>query len=438
MASKVAPPKTLRVRRMRFLSVSFLFVAGIVNYLDRTSFSIANTSIRADLGLSATRIGALFSAFSLAYGVAQLPIGLMLDRIGSRVILAVGMFVWSLAQMATGLVSSFAGFMATRISLGAGEAPIMPCGVKVMNDWFSARDRGLPTGLLTASNTLGVTLSPPVLTLIMLSFGWRTMFVSVGLFGVVLSLAWYPLYRDRDRVALTHAEAESMGLERERPKTEMSLRQWRRLFRLRTIWGMMLGFGGVNYTTWLYLSWLPGYLQAERHLTIARTGWVAVIPYICGTIGSLVSGGAGNRLIRRGYAPIRACKILIIGGMFCSALSTLGVAFAPTATGAVACVSVAIFFIYFAGNSGWGLAQAMSPVHMVASVSAIQNFGSFVCASLAPLITGWLLDLTHSFRVALMICSLATTLGALSYWFIVKDRITADPPAIPVEAAKTC
>jgi cyanate permease len=80
----------------------------------------------------------------------------------------------------------------------------------------------------------------------------------------------------------------------------------------------------------------------------------------------------------------------------------------------------------------------MSPVHMVASVSAIQNFGSFVCASLAPLITGWLLDLTHSFRVALMICSLATTLGALSYWFIVKDRIAADPPAIPVEPARTC
>jgi len=432
MASEVARLKPFRVRRMRFLSVSFLLIAGIVNYLDRTSFSIANTSIRADLGLSATRIGALLSAFSLAYGVAQLPIGLMLDRIGPRVILAVGMFLWSLAQMATGLVSSFGGFMATRISLGVGEAPLMPCAVKVMNDWFSARDRGLPTGLMTASNTLGVTLSPPILTVIMLSFGWRAMFVSVGLFGVLLSLAWYPLYRDRDQVTLTRAEADSMGLETERQRTEMSLRQWRRLFRLRTVWGMMLGFGGVNYTTWLYLSWLPGYLQAERHLTIARTGWVAVIPYLCGTIGSVVSGGAANRLIRRGTAPIRACKILIVGGMLCSALATLGVAFAPTATGAVACVSLAIFFIYFGGNSGWGLAQAMSPVHMVASVSAIQNFGSFVCASLAPLITGFLLDYTHSFHIALMICSLATTLGALSYWFIVRDRIAADPPAVHV------
>jgi MFS transporter, ACS family, L-galactonate transporter len=424
MASEaVVHPKPSRVRRMRAFAVSFLFLAGIVNYLDRTSFSIANTSVRADLGLSGTQIGALLSAFSLAYGVAQLPIGLMLDRIGSRVILAAGMFVWSLAQLATGLVSSFSGFMATRISLGVGEAPMMPCGVKVMNDWFGVRDRGLPTGLLTASNTLGVTLAPPVLTVIMLSFGWRAMFVSVGLFSLLLSLAWYPLYRDRKSVLLTAAEAASLGLETERPRTEMSVQQWKRLFRLRTIWGMMLGFGGVNYTTWLYLSWLPGYLQAAHHLTIARTGWVAVIPYVFATLGSIVSGGAVNQLIRRGYAPILACKMLIVGGMFCSALSTLGVAYAPSATGAVACVRAALFFIYFGGNSAWGLAQALSPAHMVGSVSAIQNFGSFVCASVAPLITGWLLDRTHSFDIALVICALFTCVGALSYWFIVKDPI---------------
>jgi sugar phosphate permease len=434
MASEVGHPKPSRVRWMRSLAVSFLFVAGIVNYLDRTSFSIANTSIRADLGLSGTRIGALLSAFSLAYGVTQLPVGLMLDRLGSRVILAVGMFLWSLAQMATGLVSSFAGFMATRIGLGVGEAPLMPCGVKVMNDWFSVRDRGLPTGMMTASNTLGVTLSPPVLTVIMLAFGWRTMFVSVGLFSLVLSLAWYPLYRDRERVALTPAESASLGLDKYQPRIPMSLLQWKRLFRLRTVWGMMLGFGGINYTTWLYLSWLPGYLQAERHLTIARTGWVATIPYLFGTIGSLVSGGFANRLIRRGVDPIRANKVLIVSAMFCSALSTLGVAYAPTAAGAVVCVSMAIFFIYFGGNCGWGIAQAMAPAHMVASVSAIQNFGSFVCASLAPFITGWLLDHTHSFHIALMICSLATSLGALSYWFIVKEPISAGIPAAPCGA----
>ena len=263
MASEIPHPRPSRVRRMRFLSVAFLFVAGTVNYIDRSSFSIANTSIRADLHLSATQIGALLSVFSLAYGITQLPVGLMLDRLGPRLILAVGMFLWSLAQMATGLVSSFAGFLSTRISLGIGEGPMMPCGVKVINDWFSVRDRGFPTGLLTASNTLGITLAPPILTLIMLSFGWRAMFVSVGIVSVLISLAWYPLYRDRESVALSEAEAASLGLEAVRPRSEMSWRTWKRLFRLRTVWGMMLGFGGVNYMTWLYLSWLPGYLAGR-------------------------------------------------------------------------------------------------------------------------------------------------------------------------------
>ena len=414
---------------MRFWSVAFLFLAGIVNYVDRSSFSIANTSIRADLHLSATAIGGLLAAFSLAYGFTQLPMGLLLDRVGPRILLTAGMVVWSLAQIATGLVSSFHGFLATRISLGLGEAPMMPCGVKVMNDWFSVRDRGLPTGLLTASNTLGVTLAPPLLTVIMLSFGWRAMFVSAGIFSAILSLAWYPLYRNRHQVELTADDAASMGLTMEPAQTTVSLATWKHLFRQRTVWGMMLGFGGVNYTTWLYLSWLPGYLQAERHLTIARTGWVATIPYLFATIGSIASGAGGNVLIRRGQAPIAACKLLIIGGMLCSAVSTLGVAYAPSATLAVACVSMALFFIYFGGNAAWGLAQAMAPASIVGSVSATQNFGSFVFASLAPFVTGWLLDHTQSFRIAFILCALVTTLGALSYGLIVKRPIELGLPA---------
>ena len=359
--------------------------------------------------------------------MAQLPIGLMLDRIGSRVILAVGMFVWSLAQMATGLVSSFAGFMATRISLGAGEAPMMPCGVKVMNDWFSARDRGLPTGLLTASNTLGVTLSPPVLTLIMLSFGWRAMFVSVGLFSLVLSLAWYPLYRDRDECRLTAGGSRVPGAGKRTAKDRNVAAPMEAAVSLAHHLGHDAGFWRSELHH-LALPLVAARLSRRQH-GISRSPEPAgspSFPYLFGTIGSVVSGVVLNRLIRRGYAPIVACKILIDWRNALFGASTLGVAAAPTAAGAVACVTIAIFFIYFAGNAGWGLAQAMAPTHMVASVSAIQNFGSFVCASLAPLITGWLLDHTHSFSIALMICSLATTLGALSYWFIVKERIVAD------------
>jgi cyanate permease len=190
------------------------------------------------------------------------------------------------------------------------------------------------------------------------------------------------------------------------------------------MWGMMLGFGGINYTVWLYMSWMPNYLEAVHHASIAATGWLAIIPFLCGALGMLISGIIADFLVRRGITPIRTHRILLLTGMTCSAISTLLVPHISGATGAAFGIGMALFFIYLAGNSGWGLVQSIAPQGIVASVATIQNFGSFVCASFAPIITGWLLDRTHSFNLTLVICSMVSILGALSYLFIVKDPIT--------------
>ena len=186
---------------------------------------------------------------------------------------------------------------------------------------------------------------------------------------------------------------------------------------------MMLGFGGINYTVWFYMSWMPGYLETERHVSIANTGWMATLPFFCGAIGMMASGMIADRLIRRGIPPIRSHKILLVVGLTTSALCTLLVVRAASAMGATLAIGMALFFIYIAGNSGWGLVQSMAPPHLVGSVGSIQNFGSFICASFAPVIAGWLLDHTHSFRLSLASCSVVAILGALSYLLVVKDPI---------------
>ena len=235
------------LRALRVTVLSLLVLGGIVNFLDRSALSIANTTIRADLHFSATEIGALLSAFSLAYGLAQIPAGWLLDRYGARLVLSAGMMVWSLAQMATGLVSSFAALVLTRVGLGAGEAPFLPGGVKVIHDWYDVRERGLPMGILNASTTLGQAFAPPLLTLMLLHYGWRSMFVVIGLLGVVIALAWYPVYKENGRERDSESSDRAAG-------QSISLPAWRQLFRHRTVWGMMLGFSGVNYTAWLYLD----------------------------------------------------------------------------------------------------------------------------------------------------------------------------------------
>jgi MFS family permease len=431
MASNFRRRPTRRIARIQIIAVSILSIAGIINYIDRGSLAIANTTIRTDLGLSATRMGVLLSVFSLSYAISQLPVGVLLDRFGERRVLGAGMFLWSLTQTATGLVRGFASFVAARVGLAAGESPFVVSAVKTVNDWFDVGDRATPMGIVNSATTMGQAIAPPILTVIMLAFGWRGMFMLIGVPGLVLSAAWYAFYRDRKDVSFNDAEkayfADS-GLPGN--LSRLSLTQWLGLFRQRTVWGMMLGFGGINYTVWLYMSWMPNYLEAERHLSVKATGTIAVIPFLCGGVGMFLSGVIADFLIRRGVPPIKCHRANLVTGMTCSAICTLLVPYIPGATGAAFGIGMALFFTYLAGNSGWCLVQAMAPSGIVASVGAIQNFGSFVCASFAPVITGWLLDRTQSFHLPLVICSVVSILGALSYLLIVKNPIVVSEPRL--------
>jgi MFS family permease len=400
--------KTTEGRSLRghqAITLSLLFLAGMVNFLDRSSLSIANTTIRAELHLNATEMGWLLSAFSLAYGFAQLPLIGLLDRAGTRKVLGAGLILWSTAQMLTGFVQGFRPFLMLRVLLGIGEAPFYPSGVRSVREWFSGETRGRATAVMSMSQTIGLAIAPPALTWIMLLLGWRAMFVVLGGAGLAVAAAWIAFHRARRDTALHEEEAT--------PRAHENV--WSALLRQRTVWGMMLGFGGINYTNWLYTSWLPGYLQAERHLSLARSGWVAAIPFLAGAVGMITSGALADSLAHRGMALTTIHRRNLVAGMILSGGFTFAVAHSSSTAAAVAGISMALFFIHFAGTSGWGYVQAVSPARYVASLSALQNFASFMIASVAPVLTGFLLDRTHSFNLALGVCSVVTLLGALSY-----------------------
>lgn len=141
--------KPARIKKIQTLTLVLLFLAGIVNFLDRSSLSVAGEAIRGEMGLSATEFGFLLSAFSLSYGLAQLPSGILLDRYGPRLVLGAGVIFWSLMQGLTGMVNSFSHFILLRIGLGIGEAPFMPAGVKSITDWYVQKERGTALGILT-------------------------------------------------------------------------------------------------------------------------------------------------------------------------------------------------------------------------------------------------------------------------------------------------
>ena len=401
-------PGSRSLRYHQTVTLSLLFLAGIVNFLDRSSLSIANTTVRAEMHLNATQMGWLLSAFSFAYGLAQLPLVGLLDRAGTRMVLGGGLVLWSAAQMLTGLVRTLPTFLVLRVLLGVGEGPFYPSGIRSVREWFSESTRGRATAVMSSSSTIGMALAPPFLTWIMLRTGWRSMFILLGASGLGVAALWIGLHRARRETVHAHQPQLS-------PSNAPSESAWRVLIRQRAVWGMMLGWGGLNYTVWLYLAWLPAYLEEQRHLPLATSGWIAALPFLAGALGMYASGIVSDQLARSGLSLTTIHRRNLVAGMIASAAATFVVAHSQSTTQAVAGISAALFFIHFAGTSGWGYVQAISPLRYVASLGALQNFASFMIASAAPVITGWLLDRTRSFSIALGVCSAMTLLGALSY-----------------------
>lgn len=416
-------PKSGRVKRTQIVAIAFLTLAGTVNYFDRSTLAIANHAISQELGLSASQMGLLLSAFSLAYAFAQLPVGAMLDRFGARLVLGLGVFLWSAAQLTGGFIGTLNQFFYSRLVLGVCEAPLFPAGVKVISEWFASRERGGPTGIYQSSSALGPMLGPPILTALMLAFGWRMMFVVMGALGICIAIGWVVIYRNRAEVALTPEESAHLDEGESTPFSSQALRlgEWASLFRQRNTWGMVIGFMGVIYMVWLYMTWLPAYLEHERHLSIARTGWVVAIPYVFAALGMSLSGFFADFLVARGVAPVRSRKWPVCLGLVGAALFTIPAAYTSTTTMAVVYLSCAMFCLNHASGAAWALAGVAAPRRLVASLGGMQNFGGYLGGSLAPVVTGVIVDRTHSFVDAFLISSVIALVAALVYLFVVQE-----------------
>jgi MFS family permease len=375
-------------------------------------------------------MGLLLSAFLWAYAFAQLPAGALADRFGPRLTLTVGLSFWSLGQMLGGAVAGFWQFFAARLALGAGEAPHFPTCARVSRDWFNVRQRGTATGIWNCASSLGSFVSLPLLTALMLTFGWRTMFVLMGAAGLVLAAIYYLVFRNPAEVALT-AEERAFLSEGDAPgaAARVTWAEWKRLFRFRTTWGMIVGYFGCIYVTWLYTAWLPGYLEIERHFTISKTGWVAAIPFAFGVVGGVLGGVVVDVLSRRGVAPIMSRKLPMAGSLVLTALFTLVAAWTPSDVLAIACISLSLFLVYLCSSSAWAMASVAAPANCTASIGSMQNFGGYIGGALAPTVTGYIVQGTGHFSLALVTAAIIAVVAAAGYWTLIQEPVPAADPA---------
>src|SRR6185312_9814766 len=295
---------TGRPTHARLLALALITVGTLINYLDRTVISVAAPYLQKDLALDPVYMGLAFSAFSWTYAVAQIPGGILLDRIGVRLTYFLSVTAWSICTALHGLSTGLGSLLSARLALGMAESPAYPCNSRVMNSWFPQQERARATGTYSIGQYFGLAFLSPVLFWVCATFGWRTLFFMVGCVGVLFGVAWIALYRDPAASRRVNQQeldyiAAGGGLDHRGALRKFEWRNLAFLVRQRQILGASLGQFASNSTLVFFLTWFPSYLATERHMGWIQVGFAAVLPFIAATVGVVGGGILSDFLLRR-------------------------------------------------------------------------------------------------------------------------------------------
>ncbi|WP_245645247.1 MFS transporter [Pseudonocardia acaciae] len=407
------------VGRVRWQVSGLIGVGIVVNYLDRTALSFAGTSVREEFGLTTGELGLVLSAFYWTYCASQLPVGLLLDRMGVRWITRACIAVWSLASFLTALASGFGLILAFRLLLGIGESPVFPAAAKATGYWFPRNERGLATAFFDGAARVSNVVAAPVLAAIVSLWGWRASFVVLGALSVVFGAAWWVLYRDpADHARLSRAERAYImagGAQEPGQATGGVLRGLGELLRMRKAWAIILGFACYEYAFSLLLNWLPSYLQLQYGVPLLRTGLWVTVPWVVAALASFVVGGwLLDRLVTSGRDPSRVRKGFLAGGLVLGL--TIGLAgSAGSAELAVVYVSVSIAGLSVVGVVGWSLPALVAPHGRVGSLGGSMNFVATLVDIVSIVVAGYLAQATDSFLLPFAFAAGVLALGLLCY-----------------------
>ncbi|HEY2399839.1 MAG TPA: MFS transporter, partial [Steroidobacteraceae bacterium] len=400
-----SPTEGVPPTRARLLVLGLITAATLINYLDRTVISVAAPLLSKDLGLSPALMGVAFSAFSWTYAAAQIPGGILLDRLGVRLTYYFSVTLWSICTLLQGLSIGLGTLVSARLALGIAEAPAYPCNSRILNTWFPQHERARATGVYSVGQYFGLAFLSPVLFWIAGAFGWRVLFVVVGLLGVGFGLVWLALYRDPEG----------------RPTTAVRL-DWkvmRQLIRKRQILGASLGQFASNSTLVFFLTWFPTYLATERHMAWLKVGFFAILPFIAATVGVIVGGVLSDYLLRRTGSANIARKLPIVSGL--ALASTIVAAnFLEQDSAVIAVMSVA-FFGQGMCNLGWTLISDVAPKDFIGLTAGIFNLCANLAGIVTPLLVGAIVQATGSFAWALAYIAALAVGGTLSYLLVVGD-----------------
>lgn len=421
--------------RVRWLLVFWLFVLSAVSYLDRVNISIAGGAIVDAYHLTDVQLGKVFSALVAGYALFQTIGGQLADRFGPRRVLTGGVVWWGIFTALTALVpANFAGaliaFMTVRFLLGAGEAVIYPAANQFVSRWIPVRERGIANGWIFAGVGAGAGLTPPLITYLMIHYGWRSSFWVCAVLGLIAGGVWFLIARDspQEHPGVSSSElatiqsgltvANSSGTPNQKP--DVARVPWRRVAQSLDVWALTVSYFCYGYVAWIFFSWFYRYLAKVRGLNLKASAFYSMLPFLAMLVCCLVGGLINDRLTKRRGPRVGRCFVaaasMVIAGVFIALgarAEEVRLASVVLAGGAGA--------LYLSQSSFWSVTADIAG-GSAGSVSGFMNMGGQIGGAVTGSLTPWIAaryGWTASFLVAAALC----ILGALS-WLVVNPLNT--------------
>ena len=396
--------------RTEWVILILLTVSAFLNYFDRVTLSVAATDIQREFHLTNTQLGSLHSAFFFAYSVCQLSFlaGWVVGRFSVGWVLAGGFFLWTCATAATGMMYAFGAIIVLRVLLGIGESVSFPSYSRILASGFPEHHRGLANALIDAGTKSAPAVGALVGGLLVAQYGWRPFFFVLGAGTLVWLVPWI---RSMPKGAVARREDSSLV-----PSVVAILEQ-------RSLWFGCLAQFCANYFWYFLMTWLPAYLEKERHFPKTKMALFAWLPFLAIAVSEVISGWASDRLIERGDSATRVRKTFAGVGMAGSVLViAVAVVRSDAAALAILTVACAIYGIY--ASQLFAIVQAIAGPHAAGKWTSFQNGFANLAGVVAPWFTGVVLDATGEFYYAFVVAGLIAVAGA-GLWVLGVGRVEA-------------
>lgn len=411
--------------RVRWVLIFWMFVISAIAYLDRVNVSIAVNAIQKEFGFTNVQFGPVFSAFVIGYALFQAPGGWLADKYGPRKVLTFGVVWWGIFTTVTALVPSgiahaLAVMIAVRFVLGIGEAVVYPASNRLVANWIPSHERGAANGLIFAGVGFGAGVTPPIITYVLLNYGWRWSFFVCAVLGLLAGIVWWVIARDdpRDHPSVTPQERDLIAKGLPQPVEALSGHQtvpWSAILGSKDVLAIAASYFTFGYVAYIFFTWFFKYLSDVRGLDLKASAIYAMLPFMAMATCALLGGWVADRLTKRYGRRIGRCGIAVFGiglaGIFialATQVESARLASVVLAGGAGA--------LYLAQSSFWAVtADIAGP--SAGSVSGLMNMGGQIGGAVTASLTPWIADQfgwTASFLTAAALCVFGSLL-----WLVV-------------------